>query len=118
MTHARPNDRPVHPECAGDPCICDKLWQHWDGLPASLADRIDVARTLERRARPGSTGDLDEEITALDEEVLGQGSWELSRFLDQLPGPCIQRDPDDPELKESLDRLREHIASRGYWDDD
>lgn len=124
--HDNPKGRPVHPECAAATsgvCRCTVLWDEWLGSSVDLHRRINAARRDELRAKPSNAThvlDLDgvvlEEET--DEESPTQGAWELSKFLDQLPGPCVRRDPNDPELKESLDRLRKHIVSRGYWDDE
>ncbi len=123
--HNNPKGRPVHPECAAaisGVCRCADLWDEWIGGNRELQRRIAEARRNELRSKPIASNqviDLDGVLTdaEIDEEAPAQGSWELSKFLDQLPGPVVKREPDDPELQDSLDRLRKHIVSRGYWDE-
>ncbi len=131
--HAQPNKRPVHPECParrsfGDltPCTCDDLWAGWNGTYDELLDRIAVARVRELRRIPATTKgfgiDSDEHFNDAAEDFDRTvyedipPLWSNRRFLDQHAGPCIIRDPDDPELQESLDRLRKHIVDNHYWD--
>lgn len=62
--HERPNGRPVHPACLATPekseipCICDKLWQGWDGTTEDLDRHIARAFRSEQRARAVSNDDL------------------------------------------------------------
>ena len=131
--HAQPNKRPVHPECParrsfGDltPCTCDALWAEWDGTYAELLDRVEAARKRELRRTPLTTRgygiDTDEhvEVTLEDFERTSYEDipplWSNRRFLDQHASACIVRDPSDPKLQESLDRLRKHIVDNHYWD--
>jgi len=123
----------VHPECParrsfGDfkPCCCDELWAEWDGTYAELLDRAEAARKRElRRTPPAARGhgiDSDEHAEVAPEDFERTFNedipplWSERRFLDQHAGPCIIRDPGDPELQESLDRLRKYIVDNHYWD--
>ena len=132
--HAQPNKRPVHPECParrsfGDltPCTCDTLWAEWDGTYAELLDRVEAARKRELRRVPLTTkgfgidsdehnGDLLEDFDKTGQQGEAPALWSERRFLDQHASACIVRDPGDPELQESLDRLRKHIVDNHYWD--
>jgi len=137
--HEQPNDRPVHPRCAKllsaeFKCLCEELWNGWDGTDDGLDREITLNKRLEARTGwglPGTRGaglDRDEseasqpryselKMTTLVDTV-ERGFWKESENLKTLRGDASWIDDRSAdEIQHSMDKLRLHIIDRGYWGD-